>query len=547
MINKMHVFLSRIYWYLKFLNWVKTFKDDNYIKKKNIILIELFPFYPSHINFLYFANFLSKKHSAKIVSFYPHPYNFLIKIFKYIVLIPHKIIHKLYGSDELLFYSFSQKKENEIKFFAEQKFDKIKSKKDLLFFKINKIRIGDLIYDDYLTKYKKPTIELDTNDLKKHFIKGVLLFFYWENYFKNNNVKSIVASHPTYYTAMSTRVGLSKNIECFQVNPTQSIRLTKKNYLKNFECYFFKKQFKNYNNNLKKKYYKDSQKILDYRFEGNETIDKIINAPAKHMFEKGIKIKKNKNSKKTKVLVALHSFDDSPHCFGDFIFDDFYDWLEFLGKKTNQYDYEWLLKVHPSMYDANIETIKFFVKKYPKFKLLPINTTHTQLLSTGIKCVLTVYGSIGFEYAYYGIPVINCCECYPGVAYNFNLNAKNKKNYNKLLSSIPKLKLKIKKKEIVEYYFMRYLDNFIFWKDFENVWEKLKKYNLGKFSGHNDPLIYKFWLEQLDSERNSYLLKSLDKFYKSKDFKMTRRHTPHVFNKDFIWLNKKASKRKEFI
>ncbi len=537
MIDKIHLFLNRIYWYLKFLNWVKNFKNNNFAKK-NIILVELFPFYPSHINFFYFANFLSKKHSAKIISFYPHPCNFLVKIFRYIGLIPHQIIHKSYGSKDLLFYNFPQKKENEIISSAEQKFNKLKSKKDLLFFKINKVRIGDLIYDDYLTKYKKPTIELNSKNLKNHFIKGVLLYFYWENYFKKNSVKSIIASHPTYYTAMSTRVGLSKNIECFQVNPTQAIRLNKKDYLKNFECYFFKHQFKKYDNNLKKRYFRESQKLLKYRFEGNETIDKIINAPAKHMFEKRIKVKKNIKSKKTKVLVALHSFDDSPHCFGDLIFDDFYDWLEFLGKKTNEHEYEWLLKIHPSMYDGNIETIKFFVKKYPKFKLLPINTTHTKLLSRGIDCVLTVFGSIGFEYAYYGVPVINCCECYPGVAYDFNLNAKNIKQYNKLISSIPKLKLKIRKKDVVEYYFMRYLDNFIFWKNFNNTWEKLKKYNLGKFSGHNDPLIYKFWLEQFDSKRNSHLFESLEKFYKSKDFKMTRRHSPRIINKDFVWSQK---------
>ena len=547
MINKIRIFLRRLYWYFKFLDWAKNFRDNKLEEKKNIILTELFPFYPTHINFLYFAIFLSRKHNAKIVSFYPHPYQFFVKIIKYIILIPHKMIHKSYGSDELLFYNFSYKQENKIKIYAEKKFDKIKSKKELLFFKIDKVRIGDLIYDDYLTKYKKPTIELSSSNLKKHFVKGVLLFFYWNNYFKKNKVKSVIASHPTYYTAMSTRIGLSRNIECFQVNPTQSIRLDKKNYLKNFECFFFKNQLNKYDENLKKKYYKESEKLLKYRFEGNETIDKLINAPAKHMFQKGVKTKNNKNSKKTKVLVALHSFDDSPHCFGDLIFDDFYDWLDFLGQKTNQYNYEWLLKIHPSMYKGNIKTIEYFVKKYPKFKLLPIDTTHTQIFSTGVNCVLTAYGSIGFEYAYYGVPVINCCECYPGVAYSFNLNAKNKKQYNKLISSIPKLKLNINKKEIIEYYFMRYLDNFLIWKNFENIWQDLQKYNLGKVSGHNDPLIFKYWLEQLDSKRNSYLFKSIDRFYKSKDFKMTRKHSPKYFDKNFIWLNKKTSKRKEFI
>jgi hypothetical protein len=236
-------------------------------------------------------------------------------------------------------------------------------------------------------------------------------------------------------------------------------------------------------------------------------------------------------------LIALHSFDDSPHCFGDFIFNDFYCWIDFLGKQTNELDYNWYLKIHPSQYQGNINTINYFIKKYPKFILLPKDIVHTQLIKEGIDCVLTVYGTIGFEYAYYNIPVINSSKCFPGVSFNFNIGPKNLQEYKNALRKIPSMKIKINKNEIYQYYFMRYLDNFILWKNFDVVWKKLKNFNLGKFSNHNDTLIYKFWFEQLDTDTIDFIINSINNFYLSNDLKMTRKHSAYKVGKqNLIYL-----------
>ena len=537
--NFLKLFFVRQFYYFKLLKWAskfsKSYLQKNKYKKKNTILIELYPFYPTHINYLYFCNFLSKKHGARIISYSPHLYNFLNKIFKTFFLLPHYFIHKSFGSEKLILPKFINLKKNNIEKIMYNRLKKIKNKKDLLNFKIDKILLGDLIYDDYLTFYKKPTIDINSLEFRNHFVSGIHLYYFWKDYFKKNRVKSIIVSHNVYSLAIPLRISLMKNIDSFTVGPTFAFRLTKTNYLKNFECYYFKDEFKKYPNYKKIKFIKEAKKILINKFKGGETIDKLVNAPAEHQFiGKKLKIS-NKSKNKTKVLVALHSFDDSPHCFGNFLFNDFYDWVEFLGKKTNQLDYEWYLKIHPSQYYANIDTINEFVNKFPKFKLLPKNVNHNQLISAGINCVLTVYGTIGFEYAYWGIPVINASKCFPGASYNFNYSPSNLKEYNNLLSKIPVLKKHADKNEIFQYYFMRYLDSFIFWKEFDKVWTELRKYNLGKFSGHNDTLIYKYWLNRLYKKRNSYLLSSIENFYNSKDFKMTRKHSGNKNYKDFIW------------
>ena len=38
------------------------------------------------------------------------------------------------------------------------------------------------------------------------------------------------------------------------------------------------------------------------------------------------------------------------------------------------------------------------------------NTSHHKIISEGVDFVLTVYGSVAIEYAYFGIPVINATK-----------------------------------------------------------------------------------------------------------------------------------------
>ena len=58
----------------------------------------------------------------------------------------------------------------------------------------------------------------------------------------------------------------------------------------------------------------------------------------------------NKDSK-VKVLVAAHCFTDSPHVFGDNLFVDFYEWVDYLGRVSDKTNYSWYIKLHPSHYD----------------------------------------------------------------------------------------------------------------------------------------------------------------------------------------------------
>ena len=144
-------------------------------------------------------------------------------------------------------------------------------------------------------------------------------------------------------------------------------------------------------------------------------------------------------------MIAAHHFSDAPNAFGRFLFNDFYEWVDFLGKKTNELDYNWYIKFHPNEFESNKSTINFFLRKYKKLKLIPNNIKHSQLIAEGIDLVLTVYGTIGFEYAYFKIPVVNAGQNNPHIAYKFNFHPKNLSDYNFAIKNFNKLKFNFKK------------------------------------------------------------------------------------------------------
>ena len=159
-------------------------------------------------------------------------------------------------------------------------------------------------------------------------------------------------------------------------------------------------------------------------------------------------------SKNIKVLICTHCFYDNPHGMDKMYFVDFYEWLTFLAKLSKKTDYDWYIKLHPDPMPGTYKTVKKIIRKYPKIKIIPHSTSHHQLVKEGIDFVLTVYGSVSYEYPLLGIPVINA-GLNPTMAYGFNYYAQNKKKYKDILFNLAKLKAKkINKDHVYQSYYM---------------------------------------------------------------------------------------------
>lgn len=164
-----------------------------------------------------------------------------------------------------------------------------------------------------------------------------------------------------------------------------------------------------------------------------------------------------------------------------------------------------------------MEIIKSFVARYPKLTLLPADASHHQIIAEGIDVALTVYGTIGFEYAALGIPVINCSLNNPHIAYNFNLHPKDVDEYRSLLLGLDTLEFKFDKHQAYEYYFMQHMHNTnnLFLDSYETTIEAL-----GGYSAQFTDAVYEKWTEEWTEEKHSKIKSAITRFIASGKFRM---------------------------
>jgi len=162
-----------------------TFVNHNKIWRKgkdsrNIILLEKSFIDSSVIAFSYLANILAKKYKAKILA-----YDLNIPTKKGLIkhLLPKKI-NKIYRSFQAKSL-FAKVNNNQIKkannWFSEI-YPNLKTKKDVENITIEKIKIGDLIYDSYLQEYKKPTLDIKSASFQKILEDALINFIFWRDY-----------------------------------------------------------------------------------------------------------------------------------------------------------------------------------------------------------------------------------------------------------------------------------------------------------------------------------------------------------------------------
>ena len=173
------------------------------------------------------------------------------------------------------------------------------------------------------------------------------------------------------------------------------------------------------------------------------------------------KITKNRIIKKTnkfKIIIFPLSFFDAPSGWGGALFNDFYEWLEYLLKLSLKTNYDWYIKLHPDVllkWDyLNYSVTKNLLKNFKNVKWIEPAVAHNQIIKEGINAAVTIHGTVGSEYPYFNIPVVNASKNNPHMNYKFNYHPQNVKEFKKIILNLANKKKKINKREILEFYFM---------------------------------------------------------------------------------------------
>ena len=488
-------------------------------RRSEISVFEMFNINENIIVFFVWSIFLKKKYGSRCLC-YPTKINNLYNPI-------NSYIYRKLGF-EILDYHLNLKQIVKVNTILNQINFKNLSKKNLLNLKIKKIPIGDLIYDHYLRYEQKPTIDLDSKKLFLLIKNALEIFVFWDDFFDENNVKRICFSHSPYLLGLPGRIAAFKRVDSLCLSGNSTFRFNKKNIFLGDQ---FKKSRDLLNNYLsskgtrEKKYIiKKNKMIMNDIFSGRSNPSYYLPYNQKNIFKK-----KNKGiskiSKNLKILISAHDFYEGPNLWGKFIFADFYEWLIYLSNyisKDKNSNREWYIKPHPDASSEQLDIIKNIFKKNKNIKILKPNTTHIDLINKKINFVLTARGSIGYQYAYFGINSLYCSDIGLYKSFNFMYKSNSLKDYEKKLNDMERMsKRKTKISGVLE--FMIILDIFIYNKrDFilPNIDHITRKKKLYLFQARSE----KYKIESLKIVKEFLTEKQIIKIFNEIDNFITKKN-----------------------
>ncbi|NLT23698.1 MAG: hypothetical protein GXX82_11680 [Syntrophorhabdus sp.] len=479
------------------------------------ILLELTRMSTSIIAFSYLANLLAMLHHTRIVAYSAGRRNMITEW-------SNRKVNRIYRSfnvSECLYHELRPSQRREMEHLFAEALSSLRSKRDVEDLRLERVWIGDLLYDSHCMRYKVPTVLLEDPRFHESLKSAIGFYVFWRDYLDTHDVRCVIVTHTVYVASgIVTRLAVQRKIPVYHANATHLHYLTEKDLWAYDEFFYYPEQFRELPEEMREEGLHLAKERLEKRFSGEVGVD--MHYSTKSAYGKVGRNRVLNEGTKTKILVATHCFFDSPHPFGVNLFPDFYEWLYFLGDISEITDYEWYIKTHPDFLPGNIPIIEEFISKYPRFRMIPSDTSHLQLVEEGINFGLTVYGTIGFEYAALGIPVINASLCNPRIRYSFNKHPRSIEEYRDMLMNLPAQKLDIDLNEVYEYYYMAFLHNVKDWlfEDYDSFIQEI-----GGYYQQYGSVSYARFMEKFSLSRHGQILASLRRFVESGQYNFQRK------------------------
>ena len=467
------------------------------VKNNHIVLVEFNQFPGCLISYFYFMNSLFK---IEKVNFYLIDINIKKKINDFFFYI--------------FFYLIGIKKEVNFKKIKKKDhldhFQKLKNKIDIINFCKNDINIGIDIYEGFLKTYNKPTVDLKDSNFQNFFFEYLEYFEDMVDFVEKNkkNLKALIIFQTLYKNNMLCKLAYKNNIPVYLPDIEK--------FHMNANPFDEVKKFQNYNreslNLLNKKEKIDQvEQIFLNRTKGIQS-DELSYSTALLDNSQQKYQKVFDEDKTTRVLVCSHCFYDNPHPYQKSSFPDYFEWLSFIAEISKKTNYSWRIKVHDDCLPGTIETITSIIEKTKSnIQLLPKDITHTEIINNNVTHVLTCHGTVGYEYPYFNIPVINF-NYNSRISFDFNIHSQNNiDKYKNILTSLHEQeKIQFNIKDMFTAYYMHYFNNTsnLFIDDFHKVYKKSIEDNQDYF--------FKEFLNSWKPEKEKNINFQIETFIKSK-------------------------------
>jgi hypothetical protein len=347
---------------------------------------------------------------------------------------------------------------NEILIFlyAKKIWKKLIKKNNINNFKINNVFLGDLIVDTYL-RYKPSYVFKISDPFVEKIIRQALRDLQKSSDFFRITKPDLYLTSSTVYLehGIATRVAAKFGVKVRSYHDYHIFgkKITLKDYHPTITTQRLPKNFFSH---------QQRKKIINL---ANKNLNQIIlGSKSDTLFYMKRSAYKNYNKAfpdlNGAVVIFTHDFFDSPHVHSNFIFEDFYKWLDFTIKILSLNKIPFFIKPHPNknIRGASDAAFKSLKKKYPGLKFISSKISNLQIVQKGIICGVSVFGTVIHELAYMGVPSIACAR-HPSYLFQFCRTASSLNEYKKYLCTpnILPISRKEMKKQACEFFYMRNL------------------------------------------------------------------------------------------
>lgn len=332
---------------------------------------------------------------------------------------------------------------------------KLNSIEDLIKSEYQNIIVGDLIYDSFLRFENKPTFKRNHSLLNFIFYVYRLIstFHIAENLLFKYDFKKVFCVYASYvHHGSVVRYYVKNNIPLYTSGTEMKLfKLHTNGHL--FESLDHEKYNYTFSKKINKnKLIKLAKSKLDQRFNGQTDLDYMFkssyNSNNDHVFDLHGQID---------GVVFMHDFFDCVHLYSGMLFNDFFDWTEFLIKLVLDNNLKIAFKPHPLERKESKAVSDYFKLKYPNIVWLDTEISNKTIFEAGIKFGTSIYGTVLSELAYHGIRSLSAGDN-PTISFDFCTTPSNKAQYEDFIKNPLKIKICDNyKSKVCEFYYMHYL------------------------------------------------------------------------------------------
>ena len=325
----------------------------------------------------------------------------------------------------------------------------LKSKRQLIDLVLNGVHCGDLIYDTYIRFRGRPTVKLDDPYLEYLIAQCLNAQLRIRTYLAEHNVAVLLSSYSSYIQhGVPVREALKSGVTVYTAGacPQYLKELDKESPLQESNYQDYASTFALLNEKAAKRVLAKRQ--LEERFVGH------IDGAIRYMQSSAYADNNEHIPDGIEGVVFLHDFFDSPHCYRWMLFEDFWEWAVFTLRVIQEHDLNIAVKPHPNQLPESIEVVRKLKEEFPRIIWLDVNVSNRAIFKMGIRCGISVHGTVLHELAYHRIAPLAAGD-HPHISFDIATTPSTVDEYEHLLVNFKTLRVSDDVQgEVLAFYYM---------------------------------------------------------------------------------------------